>query len=561
MALERSRPNADALSVVGFAVLSLVMLATLSDYGLTYDEEPHFRYGEMVLRFYTGAHELSSGLAASSYGPGFDLVAALLRRISPWDAYATNHWLCVFVAQIGLLGTWRLGRLVAGPPGGLISLLFLALTPVYYGHQFNNPKDIPFAAGYVWGLYFIARLVLFVPASGAALDSSAPSTTWEYAEPLPRGRRHWWAFALALALGMLVRVGGAVLLAYLAAFLLALGLDLWRQRGVSALRGLWPLVVRALGAALGGALLMTAAWPRALDKPLDGAAAALQTVTQFTKYDSPTLLRGKSISSNHVPWDYLPTYFLMQLPELITLCVLGTLLGLIWVSIGRLRRRAPLPLVHWLLVVSVLLPPCYAIAHHSTLYNGLRHFLFLIPPLGVLGAAGLVALAEVGGRHWRLARPLVWLVVLAFTIDQVRAMWILHPDEHVFFNRASGGIRAAVGRYETEYYGSVYRELLGKLLENTWQERRDTYLNTTFTVTGCGSKLFFTENLPLNFEYRSRRHASHADFYATYVRDGCLEQYRDRVPLTRVERAGALLAVARDLHRKIARPARSGASP
>jgi hypothetical protein len=306
---------------------------------------------------------------------------------------------------------------------------------------------------------------------------------------------------------------------------------------------------------------MTAAWPRALGKPLDGAAAALKTVTQFTKYDSPTLLRGKSISSNHVPWDYLPTYFLMQLPELLTLCALGTLIGLVWVSVGCVRRRTPLPLVHWLLVVSVLLPPCYAILHHSTLYNGLRHFLFLIPPLAVLAAAGVVALAEVGARHSRLARPFVGLVVLAFTIDQVRAMWILHPDEHVFFNRASGGIRAAVGRYETEYYGSVYRELLGKLEEQIWQERRDSYLNSTFTVSGCGSKLFFTKNLPLNFEYRSMRRSAHADFYATYVRDGCLERYRDHVPLVRVERAGALLAVARDMHHKTVRPARSGGPP
>jgi hypothetical protein len=126
----------------------------------------------------------------------------------------------------------------------------------------------------------------------------------------------------------------------------------------------------------------------------------------------------------------------------------------------------------------------------------------------------------------------------------------LHPNEDVFFNRASGGIRAAVGRYETEYYGSVYQQLLGELLEQTWQRRRDTYLNTTFSVSGCGSKLFFTENLPRNFQYKNKRLANRADFYATYVRDGCLERHRDRQPLVSVTGDGALLAIARDMHEK-----------
>src|SRR5690606_30215680 len=98
-------------------------------------------------------------LKSSAYGAGFDLLAALLRRISPWDEYRTNHVLCIAVAQLGLLGTWKLGRLIGGPAAGLAALGLLVLEPVYYGHQFNNPKDIPFAVGYVWGLYAIAQLL------------------------------------------------------------------------------------------------------------------------------------------------------------------------------------------------------------------------------------------------------------------------------------------------------------------------------------------------------------------------------------------------------------------
>jgi hypothetical protein len=528
----RELAAADLASVLALATLSLVMLSTLPQYGLTYDEEPHIRFGERVLAFFQGNWPLVS-VARSSYGPGFDLLAALLRRISPWDEFRTNHWLCVWVSLIGLFGTWRLGRLVAGPLAGFVSLLFLALTPVYYGHQFNNPKDIPFAVGYVWGLFWIAQL--------GSVAERAAARGWR------SSAGYWAALALVLALGMVVRVGGVLLIAYAIAFALLLMLDAARTRGRAALRAWAPLVPCVLAAALGAWGLLILAWPRVWNAPVEGPREALDTVTQFTTYDSPTLLAGESISSNQVPWDYIPRYFALQIPELISACALGTLLALCWWSVRSLRARSPLPCVHWLLVLAVLLPPAYAIWKHSTLYNGLRHFLFLIPPLCVLAAAGLTALVQALARWRRLAALPVLVLLAVFALDQLRAMWQLHPHEHVFFNRIAGGIATAVGRYETEYYGSVYPELLSGLRERVWQERRETYLNRTFRVTGCGSRTFFTENLPFNFEYVAMRRAQRADFYASYVRDRCLANYRDRALLTRVERAGATLAVARDL--------------
>ena len=50
-------------------------------------------------------------------------------------------------ACFGLLGSWKLGRLLGGPAAGFTALTLLVLTPVWYGHMFNNPKDMPFAVG------------------------------------------------------------------------------------------------------------------------------------------------------------------------------------------------------------------------------------------------------------------------------------------------------------------------------------------------------------------------------------------------------------------------------
>jgi hypothetical protein len=535
---------ADVASLILLGALPLVMLITLDDYGLTYDEEPHVRLGERVLAFYANLSRSHSSLNRSAYGAGFDLAAALLRRVSPWDEYRTNHILCIAVAQLGLLGTWKLGRLLAGPPAGLAALAFLVLEPVYYGHQFNNPKDIPFAVGYVWGLYAIARLLA---ASAENPGDGVPA--------LARGWRHWVALALALGAAMSVRVGGAILIAYLGLFVALLVADRWRLAGAPAASSLRSLFWKAALAGLGGWVIMLPFWPRALTQPMQGPAAALETVTRYTAYDSPTLLDGKLIPSQSVPWNYLPTYFALQQPELISLCFAGACAALCVSTIVALRRRRPLALAPWLLVVAVLVPPAYAIARGSTLYNGLRHFLFLVPPICVLAGA---ALAGFVARLWLARRAFAAValaVVFALAAEPARALIRLHPHQQVYFNPSGGGPKAAVKNYETEYYGSVYRELLDRLVSEVWEQRRSEYLNTTFQVTGCGSKLFFTRNLPLDYQYQPMRNVRNVDYYATYVRDRCLERHRDRPLVAEVARDGAQLAAARQL-----RKARSAAS-
>lgn len=527
---------ADVASVLGLGALSVVILLTLGDYGLTYDEEPHVRLGERVLDFYASGLRPQVALNRSAYGAGFDLAAALLRRLSPWDEFRTNHWLCVFVAQLGLLGTWRLGRLVAGPAAGLVALVFLVLEPVYYGHQFNNPKDIPFAVGYVWGLWAIARLLVAGGTQGVPGIARRPG--------------YWFGLAIALGLGMSVRVGGAILIAYLALFVALAVLDRWRLFGWRAARPGLGLLWKAALAGMGGWLFMLPFWPRALARPVDGPAAALETVTRYTAYDSPTLLGGKLVPSQSVPWSYLPTYFALQQPELISLCFVGACVALCAFGVVALRRRQPIAWVRWLLLVSVLVPPAYAVLRGSTLYNGLRHFLFIMPPLCVFAAAATVDLVRwLHGTRPRLVAPVLGgLGVLA--ADPASALVRLHPHQHVYFNRISGGLGRAVRNYETEYYGSVYQELHQKLVDEVWQQRRPEYLNATFVVAGCGSKLFFTRNLPLNFQYQVMRNAASADYFASYVRDRCLERFKDRLLVVQVERDGGQLGAARDLRKR-----------
>jgi len=88
-------------------------------------------------------------------------------------------------------------------------------------------------------------------------------------------------------------------------------------------------------------------------------------------------------------------------------------------------------------------------------YDGLRHFLFILPPFAVLVG---VAAADV---HFRLQKNLPWLalpVVAGVLLSAVPAMVRLHPYENVYFNFLAGPKATLHERYETDYWASSYRE-------------------------------------------------------------------------------------------------------
>jgi hypothetical protein len=525
----------DVASLILLGSTSLLMLVTLRDYGFTYDEPPHIIYGDRILEFYSNGFQLRRKLESSSYVGGFDLIAALLRRVSPFDMFVTNHVLCIFVAQCGLVGTWKLGRLLGGPLAGLCSWLLLVLIPVYYSHQFNNPKDVPFAAGYIWGLYVIAKLLVTHERSSQA------------ASALLRSPKYFWQLGLALGLGMSVRVGGALLIGY---WVVALGAMLSERKlrlGESVANDWRRIVLSSLAALALAWIVLLIFWPRAFASPVQGPAAAIESVSKYKQFDSPTLLRGKLVSSQHVPWDYLPTYFLIQLPEFTSALFIGALGVLGRTTWQRWTRREALPLAALLLVMATLLPPFYAIVRGSTLYDGLRHFLFIMPPIAVLGGSTFAWACDrlaLRGRRWAYAFAAFGAL---FVGDQTLALAQLHPYQHVFFNRASGGTQPAVKRYETEFYGALYQELGRELANAAWHHDPEGYLNRDYVVAVCGSNLFVTHNMPLNFRYASMGKVDRADIFATYPRDRCLERHTKHPAILKIQRRGTTLGVARDL--------------
>ena len=439
------RTHGDVVLLIALAAL---MLATMHDYGVSADAGVQHRWGRRLIRWYaTLGHEprVTDDLDITKYGGFCEVVTQLVVIASPFATWTSRGLANLGFAFAGFAAALWMGRRLGGPPGGLLSVLFLALTPVYYGHSFYNAKDIPFAA-----MYALATAAIL------ACDEW-PAVRW--------GR----VVAAGVLVGFTaaVRVGGLVLFGF--ALALWLAILLLRAGAPSA----WPSVrdmLRLAGAWVAalavGWTAMIAFWPWAMLDPLRNPFKAWGRFARYWE-EMPILYDGRLQTTSQVARFYLPNWLALTMPELYLVAFALGAAGfvLLWRR-GPLDADARRRLVQaaWLGSIPVLLVTG-AVVNQMPLYDGLRHFLFLVPLLAVLAGTGVAAFLRSPAP--RLARcsgvAVLGAACLVTLVDMVR----LHPYEAVYFNRLwAGGMKAGVDKYEGDYWCLTYKEgsewLLGR---------------------------------------------------------------------------------------------------
>src|SRR5690606_29366369 len=118
-------------------------------------------------------------------------------------------------------------------------------------------------------------------------------------------------------------------------------------------------------------------------------------------------------------------------------------------------RTAPLRKGIGGLWFAVIFPIGYVIARNSTLYDGIRHMLFVVPPLVVLAALGWWWI--VARSHHR-ARAIA-LTVLALGLAEPLVFQIRnHPNQYVYFSPLVGGPAGVWTRFELDYWGNCLHQ-------------------------------------------------------------------------------------------------------
>ena len=197
-------------------------------------------------------------------------------------------------------------------------------------------------------------------------------------------------------------------------------------------------------------------WPYLWGESFLRLAITLKVMMNFP-WPGQVLYGGNFYDANLLPWHYLPKLLSYQLTEpLLILLIIGFIFALY-----RLQHRENTRELLLLSGMWFLLPLGAAIFSHSYLYDNFRQILFILPPLFIIAGLGFEALFK------KIRKPFFqYLLLFALILPGIVAGTRLHPYEYIYYNSFIGGTEGAFRQYETDYWGTAFRETAVYINEN-----------------------------------------------------------------------------------------------
>jgi hypothetical protein len=420
----------------------------------------HHDYGPKALAWYTSGFKDRSQFESVEfslwyYGPWFQMLTAYVQSFDLADRITVRHAMTFLVGLAGVAALLPLGRLAAGRWAGLAAIALCLMTGYFYGSLFFTPIDVPFAAAMTWGTLAIMVMTRKVLPSWRATVAAG----------------------LLSGLAIATRTGGMITHAYLLGALLLCAAEVFAKQGRLEPRYITELGAR-FGAAIGVAWITAVAlWPwLQIGNPFAQFKTALvHFATIPISFEFPHW--GEQISTSALPPSYIAAQLLFRLPEAFLLLLAIACIHAV-AAAARLARDVVRKSPSWagtrlraavltiareraMLTVcaAVVLPLAFLILQRATMYDGIRHVLFVIPMLAVVAGLGWHALLPLIARA-----PVVIAVVVGAYIGGVAAtLAALHPLEYVAMNALAGGTSGAYDKFELDYWSAAATEALRRL--------------------------------------------------------------------------------------------------
>lgn len=426
-----------------FLILALAGLLTFRSYGQSWDEPLFYNYAAAIPAAYQPANWLNvpesvyGGSAEDHkyYGPAYLLLARPLQQtliflfgLTEGDGWHLVNFLSFLLA---LIFFHALAERTLPPNLATAATAFFALQPVLWGHAFINPKDIPFMTAFLAAMVFGLRW----------LDAMQTRNT----------KNGWLAASIALGFASAIRVigplAGLLLLAYEA-------IPDAKRKTEKENPPRLSFFIQHFAFIFFSALVMFLLWPFLWQNPL---ARLLEVLAHMS--DNPTelavLFLGQIFHANDMPTRYFPQMLALTLTlPTWPLALLG-----FWCMVTRpATRRAALLYALWFGSLAA-----YILLRHPAVYDGFRHFFFILPPIFIFAGHGL---AEINSsiQKAKFSLKIVKILPATFTLlillPGLLGILRLRPYEYTYYNALAGGTGGAFRNYETDYWLTCYREAL-----------------------------------------------------------------------------------------------------
>jgi hypothetical protein len=136
--------------------------------------------------------------------------------------------------------------------------------------------------------------------------------------------------------------------------------------------------------------------------------------------------------------------------------------------------------------LAAALPVAIAMVTRPALYNGLRHFIFVVPAFAVLAGLAAGVLIERAHAYGRVALGAAAAVFIAGITFPAISMARLHPYEYTYFNAFAGGVRGAANNYMLDYWGLAFKQASDRLRATLEARHEQKPAARPWIVAVCG---------------------------------------------------------------------------
>jgi hypothetical protein len=223
---------------------------------------------------------------------------------------------------------------------------------------------------------------------------------------------------------------------------------------------------------------MFATWPFLWGSPIRNFVEVFRLMS-----DNPTnlsvLFNGDVYRAGDLPRRYFPFMLAVALTEpTLPLFAIGVIAGY-WKLI-RERQNSQKIISLSLILFWFFVPVAYILIRRPAMYDGIRHFLFVLPPLFIFTGFVFEFPRRYIQSFW-LRASLFLLLLLPGIVGSVQ----LHPYQYTYYNSFVGGTNGAFRRYETDYWLTCYKESVERLNQRTSEPaalfvKREAYIAATY---------------------------------------------------------------------------------
>ena len=457
-------------------IINIVIgLFTFRNYGLSWDEPLFYDYASALgyayspQEWFSGNFNLenaygSSGTDHANRGPAYIILAQpLVSELESLGVDNASAWhLINFLAfQLGVYLLYRLAKRWMSASAALASAALFAWQPLLWGHAFINPKDPPF-------LVFFLGAVCF---------------GFEMVDSLKDNKASWKPLLLAaffLGIAISIRVLGPLAGVLVGIYALS------QSKNITI-----PALIKSLAVyAVLAILIALITWPYLWTNPVQKFIEAFGFMS-----DNPTQLKvlfnGELYQADELPRRYLPVLLSLTLTEpVLPLFIIGVL-----VSFWKMIKTANTDnwsryTDYFLLLLWFLIPFTYVIVSQPPMYDGYRHFLFMLPPIFIFAGFAFEKIFELIKSRWAVGALTVLLLA-----PGVFGYIQLHPYEYAYYNSYAGSTSGAFRTYETDYWLTCYKEAVEKFDEPNAQlfVKREPYIAEYYANENVTTRDYRTE--------------------------------------------------------------------